>query len=61
MQLIFWDFSRRDFNKSFALTPKKEIKTKWKLVKLGDICELKTGGTPSRSKKEYWENGDING
>ena len=28
-------------------------------VKLGDICETTSGGTPSRIKKEYWENGTI--
>lgn len=31
----------------------------WKTVKLGDVCELATGGTPSRKKKEYFENGNI--
>lgn len=28
-------------------------------VRLGDICETTSGGTPSRAKKEYWENGKI--
>ena len=28
-------------------------------VRLGDICEIQSGGTPSRSKQEYWENGTI--
>ena len=28
-------------------------------VHLGDVCELATGGTPSRKKKEYFENGHI--
>ena len=32
-----------------------------KPVKLGDVCELATGGTPSKKKHEYFENGDING
>ncbi|EFS3143748.1 restriction endonuclease subunit S [Campylobacter coli] len=27
--------------------------------KLGDIAEISSGGTPSRSKKEYWDNGTI--
>ncbi|XZL24393.1 restriction endonuclease subunit S [Clostridium perfringens] len=27
--------------------------------KLGDLCEIRAGGTPSRSKSEYWDNGDI--
>lgn len=31
----------------------------WKTVKLGDVCELATGGTPSRKKKEYFKNGNI--
>lgn len=31
----------------------------WKMVKLGDVSVLKAGGTPSRSKKEYWDNGTI--
>ena len=30
-----------------------EIKT------LGEICEVISGGTPSRARKELWENGDI--
>jgi putative toxin-antitoxin system, toxin component len=28
-------------------------------VKLGDICDIQSGGTPSRSKKSYWANGII--
>jgi type I restriction enzyme S subunit len=31
----------------------------WEEKKLGEISTLMTGGTPSRSKKEYFENGDI--
>lgn len=31
----------------------------WEIKKLGDIAEISSGGTPSRSKKEYWENGAI--
>ncbi|EOU1648718.1 MAG: restriction endonuclease subunit S [Clostridium perfringens] len=27
--------------------------------KLGDLCEIRAGGTPSRSNSEYWYNGDI--
>ncbi|VVB77528.1 Type-1 restriction enzyme MjaXIP specificity protein [uncultured archaeon] len=28
-------------------------------VKLSDICETSSGGTPSRTKQEYWSNGKI--
>tara|TARA_B100001057_G_scaffold277519_1_gene277792 strand:- start:1628 stop:2821 length:1194 start_codon:yes stop_codon:yes gene_type:complete len=27
---------------------------------IGEVCELMTGGTPSKKKKEYFEKGDIN-
>jgi len=55
------DFNRKDFNKAFSLTPKKsiEIVSKWKLVKLGDVYETSSGGTPLSSKKEYYEGGKI--
>ena len=29
------------------------------MAKLGDICIIQSGGTPSRGNKEYWENGTI--
>ncbi len=32
---------------------------KWDRVKLGDIAEIESGGTPSSSKPEYWDDGDI--
>jgi type I restriction enzyme S subunit len=31
----------------------------WEVVKLGSIAKLESGGTPSRQKSEYWENGTI--
>jgi type I restriction enzyme M protein len=31
----------------------------WEIVELGDICETTSGGTPLRSKKEFYENGTI--
>jgi len=33
----------------------KEVE--WK--KLGEVCEISSGGTPSKNKKEYWINGNI--
>jgi len=55
------DFSRVDFNKAISLTPNKkvEIESKWDLVKLGDLCKLQAGSTPSRQNDSYWKNGNI--
>lgn len=36
-----------------------KINPDWKKVKIGDICSLMTGGTPTSTVKEYYENGDI--
>ena len=27
--------------------------------KLGEICDFVSGGTPSKTKNEYWKNGNI--
>lgn len=31
----------------------------WEEVRLGDICDISSGGTPSKKVSEYWENGTI--
>lgn len=31
----------------------------WRWMKLGEIANISAGGTPSRSVKDYWENGTI--
>ena len=31
----------------------------WPLKPLSELCEFRTGGTPSRSKVEYFENGEV--
>lgn len=36
-----------------------QTKTTWRRTKLGDVAEIECGGTPSSSKPEYWDNGDI--
>ncbi|MBB5218994.1 restriction endonuclease subunit S [Treponema rectale] len=33
--------------------------SEWKTVRLGDVCEIVTGGTPSTAKEDYWKNGNI--
>ena len=55
------DFSRKDFNKALSLTPKRNIGlvSKWELVKLGEIAEIQSGGTPSSEVPQYWD-GEIN-
>jgi type I restriction enzyme M protein len=42
------DFSRKDFNKAFSLTPKKNnvIESKWELVKLENIMQITRGASP---------------
>lgn len=32
---------------------------KWQKVKLGDVCEISSGGTPSRANYAYWQKGTI--
>lgn len=31
----------------------------WEKVRIGEICDVSGGGTPSKSVDEYWNNGDI--
>ncbi|EAK9898206.1 hypothetical protein AAH51_06895 [Campylobacter upsaliensis] len=44
---------------AMTTTPPFTIPNSWAWVKLGDICEIVSGGTPSRDKIEYWHNGTI--
>jgi type I restriction-modification system DNA methylase subunit len=55
------DFINVDFNKSINLIQKNKIiiKTKWDLVRLGDITEVKNGGTPNTNNPSYWNGGSI--
>ena len=39
-------------------TPEKKLPNGWQWAKLGDVCEIFSGSTPSSSVVEYW-NGDI--
>lgn len=39
---------------------KRDIPAGWKVKKLGDVCEIVLGGTPSTKNNQFWENGTIN-
>lgn len=39
--------------------PRIKINPDWPMVMLGEVTDLIGGGTPSKTKKEFWENGDI--
>lgn len=39
--------------------PTFKINPEWEKVKIGDMCSLMTGGTPTSTTKEYYENGSI--
>lgn len=46
-------------HKEFKDTEIGRIPKEWKVVKLGEIAKLESGGTPSRQKLEYWKRGTI--
>lgn len=39
--------------------PTITINPDWEMVELGEVCNIQSGGTPSRTVKEYWENGTL--
>jgi type I restriction enzyme S subunit len=41
----------------FETTELGRIPIDWEVVKIGDICEVIGGSTPSTKKKEYWDGG----
>ncbi len=46
------------FGKYSPLRP-DDLPEGWRVGKLGEVIETFLGGTPSRSKKEYWTNGTV--
>jgi type I restriction enzyme M protein len=38
--------------------PKIDIDPDWEMVELGEVCDVKSGGTPSRTEESFW-NGNI--
>ncbi len=55
------DFNQVAFEKNITVNfgKKFKIESKWELVKLGDVAEIKSGGTPDTKDKNNW-NGSIN-
>jgi type I restriction enzyme S subunit len=45
-------------NNNYKITEAGQIPLSWNVVEIQEISEVKTGGTPSKSKPEYWD-GDI--
>lgn len=55
------DFERANFEKRISTEfgkKKVSIESRWELVTLEKICNIKIGGTPSRKIKEYYQNGE---
>ena len=50
-----------DYNLSGERYLKRKIHgcQKWPMVKIGDVCHVINGSTPSRKKSEYWEHGTV--
>ena len=46
-------------NRKFVESELGKIPEGWEVNKIGNIIETVGGGTPSTSKTEFWENGDI--
>ncbi len=58
------DFSRASFDKAIRTNVENEsgkvkIESRWPLVKLGEICDVKIGGTPSRNNSEYFNGQNL--
>ncbi|WP_340695722.1 restriction endonuclease subunit S [Hydrogenobacter thermophilus] len=45
--------------KNFKQTELGLLPEDWQVVRLGEVCSIKTGTTPSKKNKEFWSNGII--
>lgn len=56
-----FDFSRSTFDNAISTTFRNEIiiKSKYKLQTLGDVCEIKIGGTPSRRNHQFFQGENL--
>lgn len=61
---IYFDFARTDCDLAVNLSPKAseiyspQYETQYDLVSLGEVTDIRNGGTPSSRVKEYWD-GEI--
>ena len=56
MQKLFTEGLRGEPQKQ---TEVGQIPESWEVKKVGEIADLKSGGTPSRKNPEFWDNGSI--
>lgn len=55
------DFSRKDFNKQINLSANKKtvIVSKWQVLNLGSVVDVKIGGTPARENASYFNGNNL--
>lgn len=55
------DFSRVDFDKAIRTSVQKKIGivSKYPIIRLGEICDVLIGGTPSRANGEYFTGNNL--
>ena len=56
MHKLFTEGLRNEPQKQTEIGPVPES---WEFTKIGEIAQLKSGGTPSRKNSAYWDGGDI--
>ena len=56
MHKLFTEGTRGEPQKQTEIGPVPES---WAVAKIGEIAQLKSGGTPSRKNPAYWDGGDI--
>jgi len=56
MHKLFTEGLRKEPQKKTAIG---SIPKSWEVATIGEIAQLKSGGTPSRKNRMYWDGGDI--
>ena len=51
------DSFRVNIKKHYVVVQQNTVPEGWRVVKLGDVCEIIGGGTPSTKIAEYWDGG----